>query len=239
MSKHAYEQHQQFNSVTRFLHEQRYIQLTKVIKELHKEINEPVKIIDVGCGVCEAYRVLENQNIPIDYIGIDNDSDKILIAKKRYKNSNFKVLSGSIEQYFKLIREKHALIGLESFEHIPEPIVTRLIETIPESDLKKIFITVPNELGPIVAIKFLGMAILGKRRGPNYSVQDIINATFFRLDALGPHSVTHRGFDWRWLSHQLRQNCEIQQSIGMPFDIIPDHLSPSIAFVCEPRRAID
>ena len=112
MSKHAYEQNQQLNSVTRFLHKQRYIQLTKVIKELHKEINEPVKIIDVGCGVCEAYRVLENHNIPIDYIGIDNDNDKTLIAKKRYKNSNFKVLSGSIEQYFKLIGEKHILIGL-------------------------------------------------------------------------------------------------------------------------------
>ena len=85
MNKHTYEQNQQLNPITRFLHKQRYVQLTKVIKDLYKEINEPVKIIDVGCGVGEVYRVLETQNIPIDYTGVDNDSDKTAIAQKRYK----------------------------------------------------------------------------------------------------------------------------------------------------------
>ena len=47
----GYEQNQDFNKITRFLHSGRYAALLRITKELSRTITDrPIKALEVGCG---------------------------------------------------------------------------------------------------------------------------------------------------------------------------------------------
>ena len=50
----------------------------------------------------------------------------------------------------------------------------------------------------------------------------------YNLDKVERHGTDHKGFDWRWLAHTLRQNCKIKKITTSPLQIIPRFLSPQL-----------
>ena len=193
-----------------------------------------IKIVDIGCGPAKSYSYLSGLGLDFSYLGIELREDFASLALERYGDrSNFSIVCDSIENHYNLLDDADIIIGLESFEHIPESLVVRVVEAIAKSKFKYLYLTVPNEIGPAILIKNLGSFLMGYMRHKEYSWRETIAAACYDLDSVERHHVAHKGFDWRWLAQTLRQNCRIVEITRSPFNVIPTSFSPSIGFLCK------
>lgn len=230
---HEYEQTQGFNLITRILHRTRYRNLESLVKRISKD-KDRLNIVDIGCGPGGAFDAIMKLNLEFDYLGIELRKDFSDLASKRYQNySNFRIICDSIENHLDKFDGVDLIIGLESFEHIPESIVVRVVEAIGKSDFGHLYVTVPNEVGPALFVKNLGSFMMGYTRYQEYTWAETFAASLYKLDSVGRHSTGHKGFDWRWLAQTLRQNMKITGNTTSPMKIVPKFISPSIGFLCK------
>lgn len=230
--KSEYEKTQDFNLITRTLHSTRYRNLKNIVKDIARK-NTKTRVVDIGCGPAKAYKVIKDIGIDFTYLGIEVQEEFTAIAQARYSHfDNFEIICDSVENRFATFDNADLIIGLESFEHIPEPLVVRTVEAIGMSNFKRLYITVPNELGPAILLKNVGSLAMGYRRHKEYSWSETLAATFYNLDKVERHLTRHKGFDWRWLAQTIRQNCRIEKITTSPFQLIPKIVSPSIGFIC-------
>ena len=231
--QHQYEKIQNLNAITRVLHRVRYANLEKLAVRVSNEIPRTIKIIDIGCGPAKSFKVLSDLGIDFEYKGIELREDYCELALSRYKKkSNFSIVCDSVENQFDKFEDADLIIGLESFEHIPEWLVVRTIEAISKSSFKYLYITVPNEVGPAILVKNVGSLTMGYIRHKEYSWAETFYASIYELDKVERHSTGHKGFDWRWLAQTLRQNVKIVKKTTSPIRLVPKFISPSIGFIC-------
>jgi len=228
-----YEDIQNFNFITKFLHRTRFRNLEILITKASKEKNEKLKIVDIGCGDSSAYIAIKALEVDFDYTGIELRKDFCDIANKKYNQyKNFKIIHGSVESHFEKFSDADVIIGLESFEHIPPWLVVRTIEVISKVSFMYLYVTVPNEVGPAILVKNVGSAIMGYERHLEYEWRETFFSSIYELDKVKRHNLGHRGFDWRWLAQTLRLNTTILKKTSSPSNLIPKFISPSIGFIC-------
>jgi SAM-dependent methyltransferase len=231
--EHNYDKLQNFNFITRLLHRTRFRNLEKLIIRASIEKKGKLNIVDVGCGHAAAYKNIKQQGIDFDYVGVDLRRDFCDIANDRFSQfENFNIICDSIENQFEKFIDADVIIGLESFEHIPEPLVVRTIEAISKVSFMYLYITVPNEVGPAIFVKNIGSALMGYQRYKEYEWRETFFASIYELDKVRTHDTGHKGFDWRWLAQTLRQNTTILKKTSSPADFIPKFISPSVGFIC-------
>ncbi len=230
----VYEETQNLNWITRILHRVRYANLERLAVRVSNEIpRRQLRIIDIGCGPAKAFQVLSDLGIDFEYKGIELHEGFCEVALSRYlKKRNFSIVCDSVENQFDKFEDADLIIGLESFEHIPEWLVVRTIEAIAKSSFKYLYITVPNEVGPAIFVKNVGSLSMGYRRYKEYSWAETFYASIYELDKFGRHTTGHKGFDWRWLAQTLRQNVKIVKKTTSPIRLVPKFISPSIGFIC-------
>jgi len=85
------------------------------LEALAEKIKDDSSILDVGCGNGRLLEVLENKKI--NYLGVDNSEELIVLAKKNYPNYDFKVMDilnlESIDKKFDLV------ISVAVLHHLP------------------------------------------------------------------------------------------------------------------------
>ena len=229
---HNYEKTQNFNLITKILHSTRYRNLERLVKR-YSHNNKNLKIVDIGCGPAKSYEMIKRLGINFHYVGIEIRKDFSELARTRYGHfESFEIICDSIENAFHAFATADIIIGLESFEHIPEPLVVRTVEAIGESNFKALYVTVPNEVGPAIFIKNVGSFLMGYGRYKEYRWAETFAASVYNLDKVDRHGIGHKGFDWRWLANTIRQNCKITKVTSSPLQFIPRCISPSIGFIC-------
>jgi len=233
---HRYEIAQDFNLITRILHSTRYRNLLTFFSRIEKEIGQhPIKVVDIGCGPAKSFEVL-NERFSIDYVGIELREDFCKLARERFgNNANFTVICDGIENLYERFSGADVVIGLEVFEHIPEPLVVRVLEQISKNGVSYFYCTVPNELGPAILIKNVGSFLMGYHRHKQYTWIETWHAFLCNLDSVSLHETRHIGFDWRWLAQSIRQNMKIERITTSPINFVPRSFSPSLGFVCVKR----
>lgn len=232
---HDYERVQNFNAITRFLHSVRYRKLLEVASQLQPRHGDKLKVVDIGSGPCKAYSVLSSA-LNIDYHAIELDNEFAEVAQQRYgARDNFRLSHGSIMDHLDSIDGADLVIALESLEHIPENLVVRVVEAIGASEFQRLYVTVPNEVGPAIAIKNVGSLLMGYQRHREYNWGETFRAAAYDLDRVGLHDTGHKGFDWRWLAQTIRHNCEILEIFTSPMKGVPRSMSPSIGYVARKR----
>lgn len=220
-----YEQNQDRNFITRYLHSFRYKNLIAEVRALP----EPIKVLDIGCGPGKAFEILSNQ-YNIDYLGIDISEEFIAEARSRYPSAKFKRANAAD---YKPDESFDLVIALETLEHIPENAVVRILENVAQNIRPKLFLaSVPIEVGPSVAIKYLGSAAMGYNRTSG-SLFQVMRAATYQLDAIPRHETGHLGFDWRWLAQTIRHNLDLDRCVSMPWSWLPKWLAPSIIFIAK------
>ncbi len=231
-----YEEQQRFNAITRVLHATRYRNLEQIVADLSPAYADRLRVVDIGAGPCKSFAVLNALREDIDYTAIEKYAPFCALANERYGAlGNFHIHCAGIEERLALLDGADLIVALESFEHIPERLVVRVIEAIGRCDFQRLYVTVPNELGPAIAIKNLGSWLMGYNRHHSYPWRETFYAALCELDKVGIHGTAHKGFDWRWLAQTLRQNVKIIQKYTSPVQWIPKMFSPSIGFLCERR----
>ena len=233
---HWYENWQNKDFISQTLHRTRFFHLERIVKSAFNELKRPLKIVDIGCGLCKAYKVISDLEIDFDYKGVELREDFYKLSIERYSSKdNFSIVQDNIENHFHLFENADLIIGLESFEHIHENLVVRIIEKISNTSFKYLYITVPNELGLAILIKNIGSYIMRYPRAKDYSLKETFYAATYELDKIERVYNDHKGFDWRWLAQTLRINLKIIEKIKSPYKFVPIFMSPSIGFLCIKR----
>lgn len=231
-AKTTYERNQSFNRLVRFLHAFRFDYLMSEIRR--QGFSGKIKVVEVGCAHAHSFALLD-ANFPIDYVGIELDEESCRAAQERFGHcGNFQLLQGSVADFPHVFEGADVVLALETLEHIPDPIVVRVIEQIAAARPRLFYCSVPNEVGPMIWIKNLGSVLMGYKRHKFYSWKETYYSSIGRMDKLPPHTTMHRGFDWRWLGHTIIQNMQIDRYLTTPFRGNLRFLSPSIIFVCKP-----
>ena len=235
-----YEKEHNTNFITSFLHAYRYKWILSVFNNLVNEINDrPITVVDIGCGPCKLFKILNENKFRINYIGIDKKDEHVDASIRRYgEMKNFKYIKGLAEEIIPNIDQNIDIItALETFEHIPEFLVPSLLRCIAEKKPKIFACSVPVEVGPAIWIKNVGSKIMGYKRFKEYKWSETFWAGLYQLDKVAPHGTGHKGFDWRWLKHNIRQNMKIKSINKSPFSFIPASLAPSVCFTAVPLKS--
>jgi hypothetical protein len=229
-----YEKNQSFNPIVRYLHSVRYIYLTELFDEFQKQNpNKTINVLELGCAHAKSFELL-NSKYNISYVGIEIDENFAQTAKDRFENfSNFRIVKGPAENNYHEFEDKDFIIALETFEHISENIVVRIIENISTANPAYFLCSVPNEIGPVIWLKNIGSFIMRYTRHTEYSWKETFYAGLYQLDKLEAHTTGHKGFDWRWLAQTIRHNRKITATLSNPFRWMPKSLSLSLIFVCK------
>jgi len=236
-----YEKVQKFNFITTFLHTYRYSWITSIFTSFVGEAqNRKITIVDIGCGTCKVFEILSKNLIAINYIGIEPSDEFVNTAFKRYgERKNFKIIKGYAQEIIPTIQEKiDIFVALESFEHIPEYLVPNLLRSISAKNPKIFACSVPIEIGPAIWIKNIGSKLMGYNRFKEYKWIETFWAGLYQLDKVEPHSTGHKGFDWRWLKHNIRQTMKITSVSKSPFSFIPAAFASSICFTAVPIKKL-
>ncbi len=233
-----YEKNQRFNVLVSWLHSYRYKNILKVFEELLVSNNgNPIRVVEIGCAHAKLYSLL-NDKFKIDYIGIEPNAVFVKAAEERYQSQpNFKIIHDAAEKQLNKIADVDIVVALETFEHIPEHIVVRIVEEIAKIQPKLFVCSVPVEIGPAIWFKNLGSLATGYMRHTEYTWKETFWAGLGKLDKLPPHGTGHKGFDWRWLAQTIRHNMRIVETRKFPFGFLPTGLSTSVFFIAEPRQS--
>jgi hypothetical protein len=228
-----YEKNQNFNPLISYMHSIRYKHVIKLFEKLSsQDKNTTLKVVDIGCAHAKTFELLNNR-FKINYVCIELDKDFSEVAKQRYSTcENFKIINDTIERHYSEFAHADVILALETLEHIPENIVVRIIENISMAKPKAFMCTVPNEVGPILLIKNIGLLLTGYMRHKEYKWRETFYAGIFNLDKIETHGTGHKGFDWRWLAQTIRHNMKISKSHSNPFSWLPKTFSFSIIFIC-------
>lgn len=232
-----YEKNQRFNFLVSWLHSLRYKHILKLFNSLALRVEgKRIRVVEIGCAHAKLFSVL-NERFEIDYTGIEIDPQFAETAKSRYaNNSNFKVIIDSAENVASYMINADVIVALETFEHIPEQKVVRLVEAIATARPTLLVCSVPVEIGPAIWLKNIGSFLVGYMRHTEYLWVETFWAGLYQLDKLPPHGTRHKGFDWRWLAQTIRHNMKIIEIRKFPLSFLPAALAFSIFMVAVPRK---
>jgi SAM-dependent methyltransferase len=230
-----YEQVQNQNWLTRFLHSGRYAELLAMVGSIERDLGRRVRVLDIGCGPGSTAKTLL-EHYDADYTGIDNDPVFIAAAEaKAGSRPGCRFLTADAADPVHYRPESADLVcALETFEHIPANSVVRIIENVCRIVKPRVFLaTVPVEVGPAVWIKNWGSLLMGyDRKSGNF--RETFWAGLYRLQKVPPHDISHQGFDWRWLAYTMHSNAPLHELRSMPARFIPRSLAPTMLMVSRP-----
>ncbi len=230
-----YEQRQNFNRVTSWLHGFRYAHITGVFDELAFKLNRPIKVVEIGCAHGKLFGLLTETH-QIDYVGIEPDTERADAAESRYSgHANFRLVRGNAEDELARLGGADVIVCLETLEHIPERAVVRIIEAVAAAKPGLFVCSVPVEVGPAVWAKNVGSWLAGYSRHNEYTWEETWWAGLGQLDKLPPHGTGHKGFDWRWLAQTIRGSMRIRETRKFPFASLPAATSSSVFMIAESR----
>lgn len=232
-----YERNQRFNFLVSYLHSFRYRNILALFKVVARETRgKPIKVIDIGCAHAKLFSVL-NERFDIDYTGIEVDSGFVEAARSRYaSNPNFRVIHDSVANALADLKHADIIVALETFEHLPEHDVVRIVEAVAAARPRLFVCSVPIEIGPAIWLKNVGSLVTGYMRHKEYQWPETFWAGLYQLDKLPPHGTGHKGFDWRWLAQTIRHNMKIKETRKLPFSILPAAVAFSVFMIAEPRE---
>jgi SAM-dependent methyltransferase len=235
----TYEQVQDFNALTRYLHSVRFRNLLTCLDELDRCIpDRPLEVLELGCGTGRAFEAM-NDRCSINYHGVDIKPERIEAARERYagqSNCNF-IVGDAADPQLAVPGSADIVVALETLEHIPESAVVRIVEKICRIIRPRLFIaSVPIEIGPAIWVKFLGSKAIGYDcRGPGYTWRYAFWAGLYNLNQVPTHGIKHLGFNWYWLEQTVRHNAKIRETRAMPFRWLPKWIAPNVMLIAEPQ----
>lgn len=195
----------------------------------------PRSVLELGCYDGRAVSFLPH--MPKRYIGFDAGWENALqLAAQRWAGQpHLEFRQCRKAGQMNLAGEKFDLaIALETLEHIPPQDLEPYLETVAASlnPDGAFLVSVPNEIGPVFAIKhLLKVAFIGSP-DPYFPREFLFQA----LGLVGKvERREHKGFSYRCLVRTLRKYFSIEKTEGIPFTFLPPCLSFGVGIVCRPK----
>lgn len=171
---------------------------------------------------------------PARYVGFDADWEGGLEIAAARARPNYRFLKADSAADMRLDADETFTLAvcMETLEHVPPELVDDYLRTIADHLDGYLFITVPNEKGPVFLAKWLVKRML-RAGGEHYTFAELVNETIGQTDKVARGQ--HKGFDWQKLARQVAVYFDIVAVSGHPTRILPPSLCFTIGIVARSR----
>lgn len=194
-------------------------------------------ILELGCFDGKLIDFIPNK--PSRYIGFDaNWEGGLDIAKAKWTDApNFFFFQASSPDEMNLtsIDVFNIAVAMETLEHVPPQMVDGYLQKIAQHLRGYFFITIPNEKGIILLVKWLAKKILSKD-AEHYTFSELVNATLGRMDLVDRRE--HKGFDYEALIKNIEKYFDVIDVSGHPLGFLPRSLCFGIGIVAKSKGYI-
>jgi hypothetical protein len=192
------------------------------------------RLLEIGCFDGRLLRYCDPE--PDEYVGLDANWEGGLDKAKAKFSGDDRVRfiattsPASLNEY----PDRHfsTVVAQETLEHIDPAILEDYFHETARVLDGKFIATVPNELGPVFATKYLSKKILYEG-SEDYTFAEFVNASIGRMDRV--RRDNHKGFDYRQLIKSLSRHFKIVSVEGLPFRLLPPALSLTVAIVAKSK----
>ncbi|MFL9922566.1 methyltransferase domain-containing protein [Paraburkholderia fungorum] len=215
-----------------YLHLARFEWVSGQIKKLSLSART---VLELGCFDGKLIDFLPTE--PTRYVGYDaNWEGGLDIARERWgtkPNLVFKEVSTPDQMNLQLSDRFDVAVSMETLEHVPPALVDGYLEQIARHLDGYLFVTVPNEKGPLFLAKWTVKKLFSKS-AEHYSLSELVNASLGRMDRVARND--HKGFDYSKLVRQLEKYFDVVAVSGHPFgSVLPCWCCFSIGIVAKPK----
>lgn len=215
-----------------FYHRGRYAWIERKLKE---HTSGPLRIVELGCF---DGKLLDYVPREVDqYVGLDaNWEGGLDLGRQRFGGRpGIELLEAHSADTLRRFETGsfNVAVALETLEHIPHEVMVEYLDELARVTDGLIFISVPNEMGPIFLAKYVSKK-LRYGGGEDYTPKELLAATFYRLDQV--ERDQHKGFDYRALTRTVDQRFEVLAVEGIPFGRVPPVVSLTVGIVARTRR---
>lgn len=114
-------------------------------------------------------------------------------------------------------------VAMETLKHVEPAMVDGYLRVIAAHLDGYLFVTVPNEMGPVFLLKWLAKRFLNGD-AHEFSFAELVNSAFYRSSRVRRNQ--HKGFDYRCLLAEIGRYFTVLEVSGHPLGFMP----PSLCF---------
>ena len=218
-------------ALRRFYHMARF---NWVRDKADRYLGSDLRLIELGCY---DGRLLDTLGPRVsEYAGLDaNWSGGLDLARQKYRGRKGVTLVEAVSpDEFRRFKDGqfNVAAALETLEHVPPELVAPFLDQLARVTRGHLFVTVPNELGPVFLAKYVGKKILygGEQ---DYSPAEILAATLRQSDKV--ERDDHKGFDYRHVVAEVGKRFEILKVEGLASFGLPAALAPTVGIFARSR----
>lgn len=204
------------------------------VSRLNRLGMQPDSICELGCYDGKLIKYLPQP--PRRYVGFDaNWENGLDLAAKMWRGHagyTFHDCRTPEEMVLDANERFDVSVVMETFEHVPPDMVGGYLEVLARHTTGYLFITVPNEKGPLFLAKWLAKRLLSHDT-ECYTFAELCNATLGRMDWVARHD--HKGFDYQQLVRQVARHFDIVEVSGNPIGFLPTWLSFGVGIIARPK----
>ena len=218
-------------ALRRFYHMARFNWVRDVANQ---HLGRDLRLIELGCYDGRLFDSLGGR--VREYVGLDaNWSGGLDLARQKFRGrKNVTLIETESPEQLHRFRggEFDVAAALETLEHVPPDLVPSFLDELQRVTDGHLFVTVPNELGPVFLAKYLGKKILygGEQ---DYSPAEVLAATLRRSDKV--ERDDHKGFDYRHVIAEIGKRFEILRVDGLASLGLPPALAPTVGIFARSR----
>jgi cyclopropane fatty-acyl-phospholipid synthase-like methyltransferase len=203
--------------------------------ELQRRGIMPRKVLELGCFDGKVLRFLPQP--PQRYVGFDANWESGLdLARRTFATQpQFEFHEATSPADLRLAPEDQfdVIVTMETLEHLPPEDLDAYLAKLATHAGGWVFVTVPNEKGPLFLAKWLAKRIFS-RDGEAYTGREVLYATLGLTHKVARNQ--HKGFDYDVLVSQLRRHFDIVKVSGHPLTWLPTFLCFSVGIVAVPKK---
>jgi 2-polyprenyl-3-methyl-5-hydroxy-6-metoxy-1,4-benzoquinol methylase len=202
--------------------------------KIEGHLGNDLRLVELGCYDGRLFDTLGGR--VADYVGLDaNWAGGLDLARRKYRGrKDVTLIESTAPEDFKRFPagKFNVAAALETLEHVPPRLVPSFLDQLQRVTRGHLFITVPNELGPVFLAKYLAKKVF-YGDGQDYSPAEVVAATLRRSDKV--ERDDHKGFDYRDVIAEVRKRFDILEVDGLASLGLPAALSPTVGIFARSR----
>ena len=202
--------------------------------KVEQYLGRDLRLIELGCYDGRLFDTLGDR--VSEYVGLDaNWSGGLDLARQKYRGrAGVTLIEAQTPEEFDRFPDGHFSLAaaLETLEHVPPDYVSPFLDQLQRITTGHLFVTVPNELGPVFLAKYLGKRLFyGGEQA--YSPAEVMAATLRHSHKI--ERDDHKGFDYRHVIAEVGKRFEILAVDGLAALGLPAALAPTVGIFAKSR----
>lgn len=205
-----------------------------VAENVAKHLSERLRVVELGCF---DGRLLDSLGAKVEeYVGLDANWEGGLdrARAKHGGRPGTTFIEASDPSVFERFADGQFNLAatLETLEHVPPEMVPGFLDELARVTRGHAFITVPNELGPVFLVKYLGKRFR-YGGGESYTVRELVAALLWRSNKIERND--HKGFDYRNIVCEIGKRFDVLSVDGISSLGLPPAVSPTVGIFAKSR----